>query len=104
LRECFGRSDPVWSLIGFFAHGRLLAAPRAPLRSLKFGLPPALPRPARPVTMQTKPAFFMPAGRHPADQAVTLPRKRRRSICILDEAIVGKIGDGQQARCAPYRG
>jgi hypothetical protein len=54
--------------------------------------------------MQTKPAFFMPAGRHPADQAVTLPRKRRRSICILDEAIVGKIGDGQQARCAPYRG
>jgi transposase-like protein len=28
FRECFGRSDPVWSLIGFFAHGRLLAAPR----------------------------------------------------------------------------
>jgi len=33
FRECFGRSDPVWSLIGFFAHGRLLAAPRPPLRS-----------------------------------------------------------------------
>jgi hypothetical protein len=33
FRECFGRSDPVWSLIRFFAHGRLLAAPRSPLRS-----------------------------------------------------------------------
>jgi Domain of unknown function (DUF6431) len=33
FRECFGRSDPVWSLIGFFARGRLLAAPRPPLRS-----------------------------------------------------------------------
>ena len=32
FRESFGRSDPVWSLIGFFAHGRLLAAPRPPLR------------------------------------------------------------------------
>src|SRR5664279_593182 len=33
FRECFGRSDPVWSQIGFFARGRLLAAPRPPLRS-----------------------------------------------------------------------
>ncbi len=33
FRECFGRSDPVWSLMGFFARGRLLAAPRSPLRS-----------------------------------------------------------------------
>ena len=33
FRESFGRSDPVWSLIGFFAQGRLLAAPRPPLRS-----------------------------------------------------------------------
>jgi len=33
LRECFGRSDPVWSLIGFFAQGRLLAARRSPPRS-----------------------------------------------------------------------
>jgi hypothetical protein len=33
FRDCFGRSDPVWALIGFFAHGRLLAAPRSPLRS-----------------------------------------------------------------------
>ena len=33
FRDCFGSStDPVWSLIGFFAHGRLLAAPR-PIRS-----------------------------------------------------------------------
>ena len=32
FRDCFGSSDPVWSLIGFFAHGRLLAPPR-PLRS-----------------------------------------------------------------------
>ncbi len=32
LRDCFGISDPVWSLICFFAHGRLLAPPR-PLRS-----------------------------------------------------------------------
>ena len=33
FRESFGRSDPVWSLIGFFADGRLLAARRPPLRS-----------------------------------------------------------------------
>ena len=32
LRDSFDISDPVWSLIGFFAHGRLLAPPR-PLRS-----------------------------------------------------------------------
>ena len=32
VRDSFGISDPVWSLIGFFAHGRLLAPPR-PLRS-----------------------------------------------------------------------
>jgi hypothetical protein len=28
LRDSFDISDPVWSLIGFFAHGRLLAPPR----------------------------------------------------------------------------
>jgi hypothetical protein len=28
FRDCFDRSDPVWSLIGFFAHGLLLVAPR----------------------------------------------------------------------------
>ena len=32
FRDSFGRNDPVWSLIGFFAHGRLLSAPRS-LRS-----------------------------------------------------------------------
>jgi hypothetical protein len=32
FRDCFDSSDPVWSLIGFFAHGRLLAA-RQPIRS-----------------------------------------------------------------------
>jgi transposase-like protein len=32
FRDCFGSSDSVWSLIGFFAHGRLLA-PLRPLRS-----------------------------------------------------------------------
>jgi transposase-like protein len=32
LRDSFDISDPVWSLIGFFAQGRLLAPPR-PLRS-----------------------------------------------------------------------
>jgi len=32
FRDCFGISDPVWSLICFFAHGRLLA-PLRPLRS-----------------------------------------------------------------------
>jgi transposase-like protein len=37
FRDCFGRSDPVWSLIGFFAHGRLLAATR-PLH-IEGGLP-----------------------------------------------------------------
>ena len=31
FRDRFGSSDPIWSLIGFFAHGRLLAAPR-PIR------------------------------------------------------------------------
>ena len=38
----------------------------------------------------------MPDDRHPADQAVTVPKKQRKSICILDEAVVGKISDGQQ--------
>jgi len=42
----------------------------------------------------------MPDARHPADQAVTLPKKQRKSICILDEAVVGKISDGQHARSA----
>jgi hypothetical protein len=28
VRDSFDISDPVWSLIGFFAHGRLLAPPR----------------------------------------------------------------------------
>ena len=37
----------------------------------------------------------MPNDRHPADQAVTLPRKQRISICILDEAVVGTLSDGQ---------
>ena len=46
--------------------------------------------------MQTTPALPMPEDRHPADQAVTLPKKQRKSICILDEFFVGKISDGQQ--------
>jgi len=33
FRDCFGSTEPVWSLIGFFANGRLLAPPRPPLRS-----------------------------------------------------------------------
>ena len=45
--------------------------------------------------MQTKPVLLMPDDRHPADQAVTLPKKQRKSICILDEAVVGRISDGQ---------
>ena len=28
VRDSFDINDPVWSLIGFFAHGRLLAPPR----------------------------------------------------------------------------
>jgi len=46
--------------------------------------------------MQTKPALLMPDDRHPADQTVTLPKKQRISICILDDAVVGEISDGQQ--------
>ena len=42
-----------------------------------------------------KRALLMPDDRHPADQTVTLPKKRRKSICILDEFFVGKISDGQ---------
>jgi len=38
----------------------------------------------------------MPDDRHPADQAVTVPKKQRKSICILEEAFVGRISDGQQ--------
>jgi hypothetical protein len=37
----------------------------------------------------------MPDDRHLADQAVTLPKKHGKSICILDEFFVGKISDGQ---------
>ena len=73
------------------ASGRSAAA----AAQLKFGSRRALPRPARPVTMQTKPALRMPDDRHLADQAVTLPKKQRKSICILDEFFVGKISDGQ---------
>src|SRR5664279_255372 len=29
FRDCFGSSDPVWSLIGFFAHGRAPGGPAA---------------------------------------------------------------------------
>ena len=47
--------------------------------------------------MQTKPALLMPDARHPADPAVTLPKKQRKSICILDEAVVGTVSDGQHA-------
>jgi hypothetical protein len=65
---------------------------------LKFGCRRALPRPERPVTMQTTPALLRPDDRHPADQAVTLPKKPRKSICILDEFFVGKISDGQHRR------
>jgi hypothetical protein len=46
--------------------------------------------------MPTTPAQFMPDDRHPADQAVTMPKKQRKSICILGEDVVGKISDGQQ--------
>jgi len=45
--------------------------------------------------MPTTPALFMPDDRHPADQAVTLPKKQRNPICILDEFFFGKISDGQ---------
>jgi hypothetical protein len=45
--------------------------------------------------MQTKPVLLMPDDRHPADQAVTVPKKQRKSICILEEAFVGRISDGQ---------
>jgi len=41
------------------------------------------------------PALLMPDDHHPAYQAVTLPKKQRNSICILDEAVVGRISDGQ---------
>jgi len=41
--------------------------------------------------MQTKPALLMPDDRPAADQAVTLPKKQRKSICILDEAVVGTV-------------
>ena len=47
--------------------------------------------------MQTKPVLLMPHDRHPADQAVTVPKKQRKSICILDEFFVGKISDGQHS-------
>jgi hypothetical protein len=33
--------------------------------------------------------------RHRADHAVTLPRKPAISICIFDEAVVGRTSDGQ---------
>jgi len=40
FRESFGRSDPVWSLIGFFAVGRLLAAPRPRRCAAEIRVPP----------------------------------------------------------------
>ena len=47
--------------------------------------------------MQTKPALLMPDARHSADPAATLPKNQRKSICILDEAVVGTVSDGQHA-------
>ncbi len=54
FRDCFGSSDPPRSLIGFFAHRRLLTGPAA-APQLKFASRRALPCPAPPVTLQTKP-------------------------------------------------
>ena len=54
FRDCFGSSDPAWSLIGFLAHRRLLTGPAA-APQLKFASRRALPCPAPPVTLPTKP-------------------------------------------------
>jgi len=59
-------SDPVWSLIGFFAHGAT-PGPSGPPSQLKSGSGRALPCPAPPVTMPTNPAPRKRNGRHIAD-------------------------------------
>ena len=56
FRESFGRSDPVWSLIRFLRSRAASGRSTAAAAQLKFGFRRALPRPARPVTMQTTPA------------------------------------------------
>jgi hypothetical protein len=70
-RDSVDINDAVWSLIGCFAHRRLLAA-SAPSSQLKYGSGPALPCPAPPVTMPTNPAPRTRNGRHIADHAVTV--------------------------------
>ncbi len=73
----FDISDQVWSMIGFFAQGRLLAAPRGGASQLKCVSGRALPCPTPPVTVPTKPLTTQaerPSHRrprhHPADQDV----------------------------------
>jgi hypothetical protein len=38
----------------------------------------------------------MPNHRHPADEAVTLPTKPAIPICILNDAVICRVNDGQQ--------
>ena len=91
-----------WSLIGFFAQGRLLVPPH-PLQ-LKFASSRALPCPTPPVTRPTKPwtthvghPSHRRPSRHSADQAVTLPTKPPISFGIFDDALNRKLNDGQDA-------
>ena len=71
-----------WSLIGFFAQGRLLVPPH-PLQ-LKFASSRALPCPTPPVTRPTKPwtthvghPSHRRPSRHSADQAADFVRHLR---------------------------
>ena len=44
----------------------------------------------------------MPNHSHPADEAVTLPTKPAIPICILNDAVICRVNDGQQPLAARH--
>ena len=88
FRDCFGYSDPVWSLIGFFAHGRLLAPRGRSAAEIRVPPGPAMPgatvtMPTKPWATHAKPPSHRRPSRQPADQTADtdlhIRLSRRRS-------------------------
>jgi hypothetical protein len=80
---------------------RSRAAPGDPAASAQLNsrLVRALPCPALHATCRRNPGATHANGRYRADQAATPPTKPPISICILDEAVVPRLSDGQH--CTP---
>ena len=83
FRDCFGSSDPAWSLIGFFAHRRLLTGPAA-APQLKFASRRGLAMPG--------------ATRHLADE--TLGRACRTTVTLLTRPLPCRRNRRYRLDCA----